>query len=279
MDRYPNRVDRTEATAERGEKSNTAQYLGRAGMACWGVVHLIVAYLALQIALGGGQGREADQKGALQEVGQESFGQVLLWVLAVGLVLFGLWQFLMAATGYEWVSGGQRTRKRIGAAARGVVVLGLGYTAIRLATGSGGGSGSQKQQEFTAKVLQLPAGPFLVGCVAVGVAIVAGAAAVKGIKQTFLQDLDVSELPGRSRRWVGWLGTTGYLAKAVVFAVAAILLAIAGLSSDARKAGGLDAALKTLAAQPFGAVLLTVVALGLAAFGVYAFAAAWAHKR
>ena len=273
-------MNRTEATAERGEKSNTAQYLGRAGMACWGVVHLIVAYLALQVALGGEQGREADQKGALQEIGQESFGKVMLWVLAVGLVMFGLWQFLMAATGYEWVSGGKRTRKRIGAAARGVVVLGLGYTAIRLAAGSGGGGGgSQKQQEFTAKVLQLPAGPFLVVCVAIGVAVVAGAAAVKGVKQSFLQDLDIGELPGRSRRWVGWLGTTGYLAKAAVFAVVAILLAYAGLSSDARKAGGLDTALKTVAAQPFGTVLLTVVALGLAAFGVYAFAAAWAHKR
>jgi len=36
---------------------------------------------------------------------------------------------------------------------------------------------------------------------------------------------------------------------------------------------------KTLAAQPFGTVLLTVVALGLAAFGAYCFGAAWAHKR
>ena len=271
-------MNRTEATAERGEKSNTAQTLGRAGMACYGVVHLVIAYLALQVAFGNSE--QADQKGAMQQIGSTAFGQVLLWILAIGLVAFGLWQFLMAATGYEWVSGGKRTRKRIGAAARGVVVLGLGYTAIRIATGSGGGGGgAQKQQEFTAKVLQLPAGPFLVVCVAIGVAVVAGAAAVKGVKQSFLRDLDIGELPGRSRRWVGWLGTTGYLAKAVVFAVVAILLAYAGLSSDARKAGGLDAALKTVAAQPFGAVLLTVVALGLAAFGVYAFAAAWAHKR
>ena len=261
------------------EKSTTAQLLGRAGMACFGVVHLVIAYLALQVALGGDGGQQADQTGALAEVGSTPFGQVLLWVLAAGLVAFGLWQFLMAAVGYTWVSGGKRTRKRLGSAGRGVAVLVLGYTAVRLATGSGGGGGPQRQQEFTAKVLALPAGPAIVVAGAVAIAVVAVAAGIKGVKQSFLEDLDVGDLPGRSRRWVGWLGTTGYLAKAVVFAMVAILLAYAGLRHDARQAGGLDAALKTLAAQPFGTILLTVVALGLAAFGVYCFAAAWAHKR
>lgn len=261
------------------ERSTTAQLLGRAGMACFGIVHLVVAYLALRVALGGDGGKQADQTGALAEVGSTPFGQVLLWVLAAGLVAFGLWQFLMAAAGFTWVSGGKRTRKRLGSAGRGVVVLGLGYTAIRLATGTGGGGGEQRQQEFTAKVLALPAGPAIVVAAAVAVAVVAVAAGVKGVKQSFLEDLDLGELPGRTRRWVARVGTTGYLAKGVVFAVIAILLAYAALRRDARQAGGLDAALKTLAAQPFGTILLTVVALGLAAFGVYCFGAAWAHKR
>jgi hypothetical protein len=277
MNRTSEGVHRTEATARRGEKSDTAQLLGRIGMACYGVVHLVIAYLALQVAFGGGE--QADQKGALQQVGSTAFGQVLLWVLAIGLVAFGLWQFLMAATGYTWVSGGERTRKRIGAGARGVVVIVLGFTAFRIATGSGGGSGNQSQQEFTAKLLSLPAGPALVVIAAAAVLGVAIAAGVKGAKKKFLEDLDLSDLPGKAKRWVGWLGTTGYLAKSVVFTVVAILLAIAGFDSDAHKAGGLDTALKTLAAQPFGTVLLTVVALGLAAFGAYCFGAAWAHKR
>ncbi len=269
---------RTEAEAERGEKSDTAQLLGRIGMACYGVVHLVVAYLAAQVAFGDSE--QADQKGALQQVGSTAFGQVLLWILAIGLVLFGLWQFLMAATGYEWVSGGKRTRKRIGAAARGVVVLVLGFTAFRIATGSGGGgSGNQSQQEFTAKLLQLPAGRALVVIAAACILGVAIAAGVKGVKKKFLEDLDTQELPGKTKRWIGGIGRTGYLAKGVVLGIVAILLAIAGFTADPNKAGGLDAALKTLAAQPFGTVLLIVVALGLASFGAYCFGAAWAHKR
>ena len=275
---YSESMNRTAATAQRGEKTDTAQVLGRVGMACYGLVHLVLAYLALQVAFGSGE--QADQKGALQEIGSTAFGQVLLWVLALGLVAFGLWQFMMAAVGYTWVSGGKRTRKRIGAGARGAVVIALGFSAFKIATGSGsGGSSNQTQQEFTAKLLQLPFGPALVVIAAAAVLGVAIAAVVKGVKKKFLEDLDMSDLPGKTKRWVGWLGTAGYVAKGVVFAIVAILLAIAGFNADPGKAGGLDAALKTLAAQPFGTALLTVVALGLAAFGAYCFGAAWAHKR
>jgi hypothetical protein len=40
-------------------------------MVCFGVVHLVVAYLAVQIALGSGQ-QAADQRGALAEIGATS---------------------------------------------------------------------------------------------------------------------------------------------------------------------------------------------------------------
>ncbi|SFI68146.1 DUF1206 domain-containing protein [Amycolatopsis sacchari] len=264
--------------ASRVESSRTAQVAGRLGMACWGLVHLVVAYLAVRVAFGD-SGHEADQKGALQEIGGTAFGQVLLWVLAVGLIAFGLWQGMLAATGYGWVrEHGKRVRKRIGSGARGVVVFGLAYTAIRLATGSGSGSGDQAQQEFTAKLLSLPAGPVLVAVAAAVVVGVGIAAAVKGVKRSFLRDLDTSELPTGSRHAVEWLGAAGYVAKGLVYVIIGALLGYAALRSDARQAGGLDKALRTLAAQPYGVVLLVIVALGLAAFGVYCFAAARAHR-
>jgi hypothetical protein len=233
-------------------------------MVCFGVVHLVVAYLAVQIALGSGQ-QAADQRGALAEIGATSFGKVALWLLAVGLFV-GLQQaracYQADRLGRTWV-----------------VVVGLGVSAIRLVTGSGsGGSGNQQQQEFTARLLALPAGRVLVAVAAAIVLGVAIAAAAKGIKRSFLEDLNTGELPAGTRRWVERLGMFGYLAKAVVFALVAVLVGFAALSSDAGKAGGLDAALRTLAAQPFGPFLLVVVALGFAAFGVYCFAAARAHK-
>ena len=44
------------------------------------------------------------------------------------------------------------------------------------------------------------------------------------------------------------------------------------MTHDPEKAGGLDAALKSLAALPFGQVILWIVGAGLVVYGVYCFA-------
>jgi hypothetical protein len=265
-------------TAQRAKNNRLTQVLGRAGMVCYGLVHIIVAYLALRVAFG--DSKQADQKGAIQEVGSTSFGAVILWVLAIGLVAYGAWQLMMAATGFQWVhKKGKRTRRRIASVGRAVIGIALGIYAGRLASGSGGGgSGNQGQQEFTAKLLSLPAGQVLVAIVAAIVIGIGVAEVRRGVKKSFVQDLDMQDLPHGTQQWVRRLGVFGYIAKGVVVGIVGILLAIAAFQSNPEEAGGLDRALKTLAAQPFGVFALVVVAIGLAAFGVYCFAAARAHK-
>jgi len=46
---------------------------------------------------------------------------------------------------------------------------------------------------------------------------------------------------------------------------------VATLTSDPAKASGLDGAVKTLGAAPFGRILLILAALGFAAYGLYSF--------
>jgi len=268
------------ATTTRAKNSATMQVLGRAGMVCYGVVHLLVAYLALRVAFGD-TAQQADQKGAIQEVGSSGFGGVLLWVLGIGLFAFGLWQLLMAAKGFGWVAKkGKRTRRRIGAAARGVIGIALGATAIGyvLGSASSSGSGNDQQQTWTAKVLAWPAGPFLVGVVALVIIGVAIGIAARGIRKSFVHDLDMTDLPWGTQQWVRRLGVFGYVAKGVTFGIIGVLIGFAALNHDPKEAGGLDAALKTLAGQPFGTAALIVVAIGLAAYGVYCFAAAKAQR-
>jgi Domain of Unknown Function (DUF1206) len=269
------------ATTARAKNSKTMQVLGRGGMVCYGVVHLLVAYLALRVAFGD-TAQQADQKGAVQQVGSTGYGGVLLWVLGIGLFAFALWQFLMAAKGFGWVpKKGKRTRKRIGAVARGVIGVALGVTSIAYVTGSGssGGSGTDQQQTWTAKVLAWPAGPFLVGVVALVIIGVAIGSAARGVRRSFVHDLDMTDLPPGTQQWVRRLGVFGYIAKGVTFGIIGVLVGLAALNHDPKEAGGLDAALKTLAGQPFGTAALTVVAIGLAAYGVYCFAAAKAQRR
>jgi hypothetical protein len=47
---------------------------------------------------------------------------------------------------------------------------------------------------------------------------------------------------------------------------------------DPSKANGLDPALKALAGEPYGALMLAAVALGLAAYGIFCFFDARYHR-
>jgi hypothetical protein len=247
-------------------------------MVCYGAIHVIVAYLAVRVATGSGTQR-ADQSGALEEIASTSFGGVVLWVLAIGLFAFAVWQLLLAAVGFTWRTK-QRTRiaKRLGAAVRAVIGASIAVLAVKLAAGNGGSDSGQKQKSVTARLLELPAGRLLVGLAALIVIGFAVGAVASGVRRSFMKDLNTAELPSGTQQWVRRLGMIGYIAKGVAVGIVGVLIGIAALQSNPGKAGGLDAALHTLASQPFGPYLLIAVAAGLAAFGIYCFAAARSHR-
>ena len=71
------------------------------------------------------------------------------------------------------------------------------------------------------------------------------------------------------RRAAAVLGVVGQSARGLVFVIVGGFVLSAALADDASRSKGLDASLRTLAAQRFGAILLSVVALGFLAFGLY----------
>jgi hypothetical protein len=260
--------------------SRGVELLGRIGLVGYGVVHLIVGVIAVQVALGGPSvsGGQADQQGALSAIASEPLGVVGIGVLVLGLVAFGVWHGLAAATGFRWASGWDRTQKRIGSGARAVAVFGVAVLGVRLLVTGSSGSSTGGSQQATADLLTLPAGRVLVGLVGLVVAIAAVATAWTGVRRDFLEELDRSRLPRRLRDPFVWVGVAGHVLRAVAFGVIAALFATAALTADPSRAGGLDAALKTLAQQPFGPVLLLVVAVGFLSFGLYLFAEARARR-
>lgn len=258
-------------------QSTLLQSLGRFGDVCYGIVHIVVAVLAIRLAFGSSNS-ELDQKGAVSAIAAQPFGTVVLWVIAIGLFAFGLWQLLSAASGFQWVRpAGKRTRRRIGAAGRGIAVIAIGVFTVRLLVSDRGSSGNSHQQQWTAQLLAMPGGRVLVGVIGAAIVVAAGAIAWRGAKRKFLRDLDLPRVS--ARRWAERLGVTGFVAKGVAYAIVGILVIVAAIEVDPKRVGGLDAALHTLAAQPFGVVLLAVVALGLAAYGGYCFVEARYRKR
>lgn len=227
----------------------------RLGYAASGVLHLLLAWVTVQLAWTSG-GEQADQQGALRQLAGNGLGQALLWLLLAGFVLLALWQVTEAVA---WGEAADRAK----AAAKAVVYAVLAGTTGTVLAGSGSGSGSGSA---TAGLMGSGFGRVLVGLVGVGVVVVGGYHVVKGWREKFLEDLESSPSP-----WVRRAGRVGYVGKGVALAVVGVLLVVAAVQSDPEKAQGLDAALHALAGLPFGPVLLTLVALGFAAYGVYAF--------
>jgi hypothetical protein len=238
------------------------------GLVSYGLVHLVLAWLALQIAFGGRE--DASAGGALQQLTRQPLGTALLWVMAIGLFTLVIWQGLEATIGRESSNRDGSLRKRLSSAGRAVVYLALAILAVGVAMGNGGGSGNS-EQTLSARLMALPFGRFLVGAVGVAVIAVGIAKIVKGVKQKFLEDLDSGIGPVVRR-----LGTAGYCAKGVSLGIIGGLFGYAALTYDPKKAGGLDAALSTIRAQPFGTALLVIMAVGIASFGVFCFV--WARK-
>jgi hypothetical protein len=254
--------------AEQAGDSKALEVLARVGLIAYGVVHFLVGWLALQIAWGLSRSDSADTSGAMKTLADQPFGQVLLWLVAVGLVALALWQASEVIWGYRNLEGAKRVRKQVTSGAKSIVFAALGYSAGAAALGSGSSS-SQSQQQATSGVLGWPGGRVIVvvaGLVVIGVGV---AAIVKGVKKSFGEEIDTSPLAPPLRTVIARLGQVGYIAKGLALGVVGGLLSYATLTFDPQKAQGLDGAMQSILAQPFGRFLLTAVALGFAAFGLF----------
>jgi hypothetical protein len=245
----------------------------RVGLVAYGVVHLLIAGIAIRIAWSGG-GEDASAGGALKTMAQQPFGVVVLWVTTLGLAALGVWQLTELVWGHRGGDGAVLWWKRARSAGRAGVYAVLSFTAARVATGSGGGSGSG-EESATARLLQAPLGRWLVVLLGVVVVVVAVMQARRGIRGTFVHDLAPGATSGHTGDGIVRLGQLGYVAKGLALALVGALFVWSASTFDPDKAGGLDDALKTVRDQPFGPYLLTLAALGLAAFGAYCFA--WAR--
>jgi hypothetical protein len=258
-------VDTPDVTTAAHEAGNSAvvENGARVGYAMSGVLHLVIAYIALKVAWSSGGG-SADQSGALATLASSTGGPFVLWLAVAGFFLLALWQLTEAVTGAHGAEAADRAK----AVGKMVVYAALGWTALKFAMGSSSSSKGQTK-DFTASLMSHTGGRLLVGAIGVGIVVVAGYHVYKGWTRKFLEDL--REDPGT---WAVNAGRFGYIAKGVALSVVGFLFVLAAVHKAPSEATGLDGGLRTLRDAPAGGVLLTLVALGFAAYGIYSFARA-----
>ena len=261
-------------TAKEVANSEPVKIGARIGLVAYGITHLLVAWLALQVAFGGGGGR-TDQSGAFQTIAGQPFGRVLLWILAVGFAAVAFWRISQAILAPARTDDAkEQIKKRVEEGGRAVVFIALTVLAVRVAAGGGGSGGGQKA---TAGVLGWPGGQFLVGAVGLGIIVGAAIKAKRGWEKSFLDEMDLPS-DRSTRQVIERLGQVGSIAKAVSLGLIGAVVVVAAVRFDPSKANGLDPALKALAGEPYGIFLLALVALGLAAYGAFCFFDAKYHR-
>jgi hypothetical protein len=243
--------------------------LARLGYATKGIVYVLIGILAVLAALDIG-GQTTDARGAFREVYSQPFGLILLGIIAIGLVGYAVWRITQAIVDAEGKGSDLKgILIRIGYAGSGLIHAGLAFSAARFVLGERAQSSEQEHKSQTAQLMQLPFGTLIVGLVGVGFICFGLFQIYKGYKHKFLKRLEAQAMNATEKRWATRLGKIGLAARGLVFCTIGYFLIQAALDYNPREVRGLGGALRAIATQPHGKVLLGIVAAGLAIYGFY----------
>ncbi|GAB3863712.1 DUF1206 domain-containing protein [Nocardioides maradonensis] len=258
---------RADHTAREGVRLSS-----RIGLVAYGVVHLLVAWVAVELAFGGGQ-RDSSGQGAMRQLAAQPFGRVLVGAIALGMAGFCIASAVEGCIGHRDEEDADRWKHRAVAGGKAVVYAVISASAAEIALGSSGG-GSSKERSMSARMMDLPGGQVVVVVVGVGLLALGVRHCYRAFTKDFRDELSAGGRDGESGKVYLAFGQVGYAAKGVVIGLAGILVGYAGLTHDPQKSGGIDSALQTVRDQPFGPVLLCAVAAGIASYGLFCFARA-----
>jgi hypothetical protein len=263
---------RAQGAAREAHASDWLEHAARAGLVAYAAVYLLIGWLAIQLALGDRQGTPSSS-GAMHELAQQPLGDVLIWLVSLGLFLLAAWKVLDGCVGHrEEQDHGKRLRARLTSAGEAVVYTAIGLSGLQVATGTG--SSGKDQKSWTASVMDATGGQLAVGLVGVAILGFGAYQIYQAWTEGFADKLDAEGRSGSTGTAYLALGKAGWSARGIAFMVVGGLVGYGAATHDASKSGGLDQALLTVLDQPFGPVLLCLLGAGLVCYGVFTLARA-----
>ena len=242
--------------------------VGRIGIASRGVIYLLLAYLALDVARHGSAPAQTSSTGALQELEARTGGKLLLVILAFGLACYAASRLFDAVTG----PSGRGAMRRISSLAVGIIYAVLCVRAVQLVAGlPTSGGASSNPEPWVAKIMGWSGGTVAIevaGAVLVGAGVGLGA---WGLLHRYDKNLAFERLTRPWRTAVKIFGGFGDLARGSLLILVGIYLIEAAVTSNPTQAKSVDQSLRDLVHHPFGALAIGAIALGLFSFGIYSF--------
>lgn len=245
----------------------------KVGLVAKGIVYVLLGIFAFMAAfhLGGQSTNDTNKRGVFDFIQEQTGGQILLALLALGLASYTIWRFFQALKDTE--HKGKNT-KALAVRGRylfsGLVYGSLTFLVIRMLFFSSESSDEIGNEGMARELLSQPAGYFLAGIVAmifIGVGIYQ---VYYGLSEKYKKHVNKA-VSSNGRNYMMAAGKIGYVARGIVWLIIGWLFVKAALEANAAKAGDTEDAFQLLANASYGSYLLGAVGLGLCCYGLFNF--------
>ena len=248
------------------KKEQWLQRFARFGFASIGIVYCLMGLLTVRAAFGL-SAEKGDKSEAFKFVYDQPFGKILLIGIAIGLAGYVMLRIFQAL--FDTENKGTDPKglaSRLNYASSAVIYSSLIVYAIKLASGNPGSGDSR--EFFVSKIMTYPMGEWIVGIAGLVIIGIGVYQIYLGVSKRFMKIVKLYS--AGFQEGFQKAGMIGYAARGIVFSIVGYFLLRAAMDSNPREADGTGAAFDFLQ-QNFGNLLMSVVAVGLIAYGVFMF--------
>lgn len=261
------------STVSNQSKDKWFEKFARFGLVSKGIVYLLMGTLSVLAAFGLSK-EKGDKEGAFRTIYDQPFGKVVLVAIAVGLLGYVMLRMFQSIKDTE--NKGKDFKgilNRIGYGMSAILYIFIGVYALKLALGGGGGGDSR--QSAVSKVFEYPGGEYIVGIAGLIVIGMGIYQIYRGVTGRFMKKVNL--VRSNMKDAFKSAGTIGYISRGIVLGIIGYFLFHAAIVSNPKEAQGTDAAFEFLENE-LGSLMMAVVALGLAGYGVFCFVKAKYQK-
>jgi len=247
------------------------EYAARTGYFAQGFVYLSLG-LILLLAAGDLTGTSVSSLGVIQIIARQPLGWIWLLLLGLGLLAFVMWRVLQSVfdadrQGLTLRALGLRSGQFVGA----LIYGGLAVSVFRFLDSVH--RTSPQAETDTARgaaslVLDLPFGRWLLLAAGMTILAVGVSNIVSGFRRDFAAALYCDE---ETCRRVVPIARAGYVGWGLAYLPLGVFVLLGGLRTRAAEVLSFGESLNALERQPGGSIVLAITALGVMAFGAFAF--------
>ncbi|RDV16763.1 DUF1206 domain-containing protein [Pontibacter diazotrophicus] len=246
--------------------------LARYGCFSIGMVYLIVGVIAILSFLKMSKAA-ADEARMVEIIMDLPLGEVLLWILIIGLGGYIVWRVFEAVTDpYEMGGDYSGLAKRTGIALSGFGYGLVAYTTIQIMSGNSSGN-EQETQLFIAEVFTWAGGRWLVGLSGLMTALAGITEFYYVAKGDYTQRIHMDEFSEGWAKAVHALAWAGFCARGILLLVLGYFFIKAAIQIDPQEIGDTDTAFDFIGAggSVLGDIAFILVAGGTIAYGIFMF--------